>query len=74
MSPEVESLRVRSLWFLKKALPSKEEPNISLSIVNSKARFYTHALRASPKRGSALNTRTNDFIRKYIERVMSRKG
>ena len=43
--PEVESLRVQSLWLLKKALPSREEPDISLSIVNGKARFYTHALR-----------------------------
>ena len=46
MLPEVESLRVQSLWFLKKALPSKEETDISLSIMNSKARFYTHTLRA----------------------------
>jgi len=29
-----------------KALPSREEPEISLSIVNSKAHFCTHALRA----------------------------
>ena len=29
------SLRVKSLWLLIKALPSKEEPDISLSIVNS---------------------------------------
>jgi len=44
--PEVESLRIQSLWLLKKALPSREEPNISsLSIINSKAHFYTHALR-----------------------------
>jgi len=42
--PEVESLRVQSLWLLKKTLPSREEPDISLSIVNSKARFYTQAL------------------------------
>ena len=26
--PEVESLRVQSLWLLKKALPSREEPDI----------------------------------------------
>ena len=44
--PEVESLRVRVCGFLKKALPSREEPDISLSIMNSKARFYTDALRA----------------------------
>jgi len=43
---EVESFRVQSLWLLKKALPSREEPGISLSILNSKARFYTNALRA----------------------------
>ena len=36
------------LWLLKKALPSREEPDISLSIVNSKAhihQLYTSALR-----------------------------
>ena len=27
----------------------------------------------SPKHGNTLNTRSNDFIRGYIERVMSRK-
>ena len=31
----IESLRVQSLWLLKKALPSREEPDISLSIMNS---------------------------------------
>ena len=46
MLPEEKSLRVQSLWLLKKALPSREEPDISVSIVNSKARFYTNALRA----------------------------
>ena len=44
MLPEVESLRVQSLRLLKKALPSREEPDISLSVMNSKARFYTDAL------------------------------
>ena len=42
-------LEFRVLWLLKKALPSREEPDISLSIVNSKARLhrlYTRALRA----------------------------
>ena len=29
MLSEVESLRVQSLWLLKKALPSREEPDIS---------------------------------------------
>ena len=42
--PAVESLKVHSLWLLKKPLPSREEPDISLSTVNSKACFYTHAL------------------------------
>ena len=44
--PEIESLEIRVCGFLKKALPSREEPDISLSIVNSKARFYTNALHA----------------------------
>ena len=45
MLSEVESLRVQSLWLLKKALPSREEPDISLSILNSKAGFcFTHVL------------------------------
>ena len=58
--------------FLKKALPSREEPDISSSIVNSEARFhllYIHVHYAgniSPKHGSALNTHSNDFIRRYI--------
>ena len=70
--PEVESLRVQSLWLLKKALPSREEPDISLSIVNSKACFfYAHII--SLKRGSTLNTCSNDFIHTYIECVTSRK-
>jgi len=34
------------LWHLKKALHSREGPDISLSILNSKARFYTIALHA----------------------------
>ena len=63
MLPEVEGLRFQSLWLLKKALPSREEPasypgqfengpgyeareepDVSLSIVNNTACFYTHAL------------------------------
>jgi len=47
----LQSLRIQSLWLLKKALPSKEDPDISLSIMNSKACFiltlysrFTHAL------------------------------
>ena len=74
MSPEVESLSVQSLW-LKKALPPWEEPGINLSIVNSKHAFilmhYVHII--SLKCGSALSTRSNDFIHRYIECVMSRK-
>ena len=75
MLSEVESLRVQSLWLLKKALPSREEPDIRLSIMNSKARFQLmrYARINSLKRGSALNTRSNDFIRTQIERVTSRK-
>ena len=71
MLSEVESLRVQSLWLLKKALPSREEPDISLSIMNSKARFHL-ACYARIIRPRALNTRSNDFIRTYIERVTSR--
>ena len=55
--PEVESLRVQFLWLLKKALPSREEPDISLSFVNSQARFHLAALRAYIISPSALNTR-----------------
>ena len=77
MLSEVESLiEFAGCGFLKKALPSREEPDISLSIVNSKARFYTHALHVriiSLKRGSVLNTCRNDFIHRYIECVMSHK-
>ena len=36
MLSEVESLRVQSLWLLKKALPSREEPDISLSILSKR--------------------------------------
>ena len=62
--PEVEkALEFRVLWFLKKALPSGEEPDISLSIRNRKARAL-YVRNISPKRGSALNIR-NDFIRIY---------
>ena len=52
-----------------------EEPDISLSIMNSKARLHParYARIIRPERGSALNTRSNDFIRTYIERVTSRK-
>ena len=66
-----KAFEFRVLWFLKKALPSREEPDISLSMVNSKARLhllYTrahYACNISPKRGSALNTR-NDFIRSIL--------
>ena len=65
------------------SLPSKEEPDISLSSMNSKARFHLTSLHAfislrytyniSPKHGSTLNTCSNDFIHKYIEHVTSHK-
>ena len=63
------------MWLLKTALPSREEPDISLSNMNSKARFQParYARIISPKGGSALNIRSNDFIRRYIERVTSSK-
>ena len=35
-----KSLEIRVLWFLKKALTSREEPVVSLSIVSSKARLH----------------------------------
>lgn len=75
MLPEVESFRVQSLWLLNPQGRSKTFINISLSIVNSKARFYTYfyACFISPKCGSALNTHGNDFIRTYIGRMTSRK-
>ena len=38
--PQVENLEFRVLWLLKKPLLSREEPDISLSVVNSKARFH----------------------------------
>ena len=44
--------------------------------MNSKASFYTHALCVritSSKRSSVLNTCSNDFIRRYMEHVTSRK-
>ena len=44
MLPEVENLRVQSLWLLKKALASMEETYLSLAIVISKAHFYTRTL------------------------------
>ena len=61
--PKVESLRVQSLWLLKIALPSREETDISLAIVNRKERLilghYTHSIFL--KHGSALNTHSNDL-------------
>ena len=68
MLPEVESLIVRVCGFLKKALLSREEPDISSSIVKSKHAFilacYTRII--SLKRGSALKTCSNDFIRSIV--------
>ena len=61
--PKVESLRVQSLWLLKIALPSREETDFSLALVNSKARLILghYARSISLKHGSALNTRSNDL-------------
>ena len=64
--------RVQSLWYLTKALPSREEPDISLSIMNS-FHLTCYARIISPKHGSTLNTHSNDFIHTYIECVTSRK-
>ena len=73
--PEVESLRVQSLWLLKEALPSREESDISLSIINSKAHLHQLCTCAciSPNHGSTLNTCSNDFICRYNEHVTSSK-
>ena len=68
MLPEVESLRVKSLWLLKKALPSREEPDISL-LARCAFTLMLYVCIISLKCGSALNTRSNDFIHTYIERV-----
>ena len=77
-----KALELRILWLLKKALPSREEPGISLSIRHTfTSPHFTSPHLTSPhltcvislQRGSALNTRSNDFICTYIERVMSRK-
>ena len=53
----------------------REEPDISLLIMNSKARLHpTRYVRIiSLKRSSTLNTRTNDLICTHIERVTLRK-
>ena len=60
------------MWLLK-ALPSREEPDISLSIMNSKHAFLLMLLYSWFISPTALNTRSNDFIRSYmIERVTSR--
>ena len=58
-----KALEFRVLWLLKKALPSSEEPDISSSIVNSKAAFiliYNTRI-VSLKHGSVLNTCSNDL-------------
>ena len=72
---EVESLGVHSLWLLKKALPSREEPDISLSIMNSKVAFtltlYEHAVLLA--RSAVAHPIHVALIRRYIERVVSRK-
>ena len=44
---EIKTLEFKVFGFLNlKALPSREESDISLSIVNRKARFCTHSFRA----------------------------
>ena len=53
------------------------EPDIGLSIVNSKVRLTSfilphYASSISPNHSNALNTRSNDVIRGYIECVTSR--
>ena len=78
-----EAIFCSSLVFSKrvyvsiKLLPSGEEPDISISIVNSKARLHLLMLArysciGSLNHSNALNTR-NDFIRRHVERVTSRK-
>ena len=62
-----KALKFRVLWLLKrKALPSREEQDISLPIVNSRAHFilacYMRIINL--KCISGLNTHSNDFIRK----------
>ena len=52
-----KALEFRVLWLLKKEFPSREEPDISLSIMNSNTRFHL----ARYARISTLNTRSNDF-------------
>ena len=55
--------------FLKKLYPSREEPDISSSIMNNKPRFHLmrYACIISLKHSSLLNTRSNDFIRTCID-------
>ena len=53
------------------ASPSKEEPDISYQGLLCTSTF-AHII--SQKCSSALNTRSNDFIRRYIERVTSHKS
>ena len=70
--PEAESLRVASFVA---SLSPREEPDISLSIVNSFDLLYTphYTSIISPKHDSTLNTHSNDIIHTYIECVRSRK-
>ena len=65
--------QVARVWcLLKKALSSREEPDTSLSNVNSKAHLHLLYSLLSSKHGT-LNTCSNDFIQKHIEHVMSHK-
>ena len=59
--PEVESLRVQTLWLPKNALPSREEPDISLSIVNTKHAFLYSRFTRVLLELSALNIRSNNW-------------
>ena len=54
------------MLLLEKALPSREEPDISLAIVRI-ARFYTHITR--PKHSSTLNTHSNNFIQNMLRHI-----
>ena len=63
-----KALEFRVMWLLK----NKEEADISLSIINSKHVFTSHVY-VRGIRPRALNTCSNDFICRYIERVTSCK-
>ena len=66
-----KTLEIGVLCFLKKALTSREEPDISLSTVNSKARL--HLLYSSLLTRALRSTHAMILYVVYIERVTSRK-